>query len=88
MASFMPTNLTSAIYNQSKKGEQYNYDINISAVNKSLNEEGHRQNSIYFSTSNNASIASQNRNTQGSSTGMVQSKNDHVIIEADEESYC
>lgn len=37
----MPSNLTSALYNQSAYNQQkseYSYDINLSAVNKSLNE--------------------------------------------------
>jgi len=40
MNNFMPSNLTSALYNQvnQNKGEQYSYDINLSTVNKSLNE--------------------------------------------------
>jgi hypothetical protein len=40
MNNFMPSNLTSALYNQvnQNKGEQYSYDINLSSVNKSLNE--------------------------------------------------
>ena len=40
MNNFMPSNLTSALYNQvtSNQKHEYNYDINLSAVNKSLNE--------------------------------------------------
>lgn len=40
MNNFMPSNLTSALYNQvtSNHKSDYNYDINISGVNKSLNE--------------------------------------------------
>lgn len=41
MNNFMPSNLTSALYNQVSQGQrasEYSYDINLSAVNKSLNE--------------------------------------------------
>jgi hypothetical protein len=41
MNSFMPSNLTSALYNQvsqGNRGSEYSYDINLTAVNKSLNE--------------------------------------------------
>jgi hypothetical protein len=41
MNSFMPSNLTSALYNQvsqNNRGSEYSYDINLTAVNKSLNE--------------------------------------------------
>ena len=40
MNNFMPSNLTSALYNQVSQGNkgEYSYDINLSAVNKSLNE--------------------------------------------------
>ncbi len=40
MNNFMPSQLTSALYNQvtSTQKSEYNYDINISGVNKSLNE--------------------------------------------------
>ena len=41
MNNFMPSNLTSALYNQvsqGNRGSEYSYDINLTAVNKSLNE--------------------------------------------------
>lgn len=41
MNNFMPSNFTSALYNQvatNQKTAEYSYDINLSAVNKSLNE--------------------------------------------------
>lgn len=40
MNNFMPSNLTSALYNQVSQGNkgEYSYDINLSGVNKSLNE--------------------------------------------------
>jgi hypothetical protein len=41
MNNFMPNNLTTALYNQATLHHQparYNYDINLSAVNKSMNE--------------------------------------------------
>ena len=45
--NFMPSNLTTALYNQvAQKGSEYSYDINLSAVNKSLNENEAK--GIYF----------------------------------------
>ena len=41
MNNFMPSNLTSALYNQVSqinRASEYSYDINLSGVNKSLNE--------------------------------------------------
>jgi hypothetical protein len=40
MNSFMPSNLTSALYNQvtSNQKVEYNYDINLNSMNRSVNE--------------------------------------------------
>jgi predicted lipase len=39
MNNFMPSNLTSALYNQvNQRTSEYAYDINLGAVNKSLSE--------------------------------------------------
>ncbi|CDW87509.1 protein kinase domain containing protein [Stylonychia lemnae] len=76
MNNFMPSNLTSALYNQvtanhNKQQVEYSYDINLSAVNKSLND---------YDTGTNPKYSS------GNYYGGKQ-EGQGVIIEADEESY-
>ena len=50
----MPSNLTTALYNQvsqGNRGSEYSYDINLNLVNKSLNE--YNMGSVVSSGANN-----------------------------------
>jgi phage terminase large subunit len=54
MNNFMPSNLTTALYNQvsqGNRGSEYSYDINLNLVNKSLNE--YNMGSVVSSGANN-----------------------------------
>jgi hypothetical protein len=66
MNNFMPSNLTSALYNQvsqGNRGSEYSYDINLSAVNKSLNEY------------NIGAVVSNANNAMNSGSGMSEANN-------------
>lgn len=86
MNNFMPSNLTSALYNQvtanhNKQQVEYSYDINLSAVNKSLNE----YDSSAVTQNNKYSTGNMGANFYLSKQDQQQTQG--VIIEADEESY-
>lgn len=94
----MPSNLTSALYNQvsqGNRGSEYSYDINLTAVNKSLNEYniGSVVNNANASESNvGAGAAKLHQSLYYVTGGKTQEQpamtnNNNIIIEADEESY-
>ena len=101
MNSFMPSNLTSALYNQvsqGNRGSEYSYDINLTAVNKSLNE--YNIGSVVSGSNGGQGMPEQPPGgklhqslyyvTGGAGKQQEQpqiSNNNNIIIEADEESY-
>lgn len=86
MNSFMPSNLTSALYNQATNNNnkgisaEYSYDINLHAVNRSLNEHDPAPTKTYSGIYFGAGGRPEQNNTGSVATN-------GIIMEADEESY-